>query len=95
MTTASVMTYSSLVDDIQQYLERDDAQTIAQIPRFIMLAEQVIASQIKFLGNLTVNESNMVASQSVIDKPARWHKTVSMNVTVSGMPGLPSVMSRR
>jgi len=84
MTTASVMTYSSLVDDIQQYLERDDAQTIAQIPRFIMLAEQVIASQIKFLGNLTVNESNMVASQAVIDKPARWHKTVSMNVTVSG-----------
>jgi hypothetical protein len=78
------MTYSSLVDDIQQYLERDDAQTIAQIPRFIMLAEQVIASQIKFLGNLTVNESNMVASQAVIDKPARWHKTVSMNVTVSG-----------
>jgi hypothetical protein len=78
------MTYSSLVDDIQQYLERDDDQTIAQIPRFIMLAEQVIASQIKFLGNLTVNESTMVASQAVIDKPARWHKTVSMNVTVSG-----------
>lgn len=84
MTTASVMTYSSLVEDVQAYLERNDAQTIAQIPRFIMLAEQVIASQIKFLGNLTVNESNMIASQPVIDKPARWHKTVSMNVTVSG-----------
>jgi hypothetical protein len=49
-----------------------------------MLAEQVIASQIKFLGNLTVNTSAMVASQATIDKPARWHKTVSMNVTVSG-----------
>jgi len=84
MTTAAVMTYLSLASDIQQYLERDDAQTVAQIPRFIMLAEQVIASQIKFLGNLTVNQSNMVASQAVIDKPARWHKTVSMNVTVSG-----------
>ena len=84
MTTAAVMTYDSLVTDIEQYLERDDAQTLAQIPRFIMLAEQVIASQIKFLGNLTVNQSNMVASQSIIDKPARWHKTVSMNVTVSG-----------
>jgi hypothetical protein len=78
------MTYDSLVSDIQQYLERNDTQTIAQIPRFIMLAEQVIASQIKFLGNLTVNQSTMVASQAVIDKPARWHKTVSMNVTVSG-----------
>lgn len=84
MPAASVVTYDSLVTDIQQYLERTDAQTIAQIPRFVMLAEQVIASQIKFLGNLTVNTSNMVASQPVIDKPARWHKTVSMNVTVSG-----------
>jgi hypothetical protein len=49
-----------------------------------MLAEQVIASQIKFLGNLTVNTSNMVIGANVIDKPARWHKTVSMNITVAG-----------
>lgn len=84
MTTAQVMTYDSLVEDIQQYLERTDDATIVQIPRFIMLAEQVIASQIKFLGNLTVNTSNMVIATSTIDKPARWHKTISMNVTVSG-----------
>ena len=49
-----------------------------------MLAEQIIASQIKFLGNLTVVESTMVPSQAVIDKPARWHKTVSFNITVAG-----------
>jgi len=78
------MTYDSLVEDIQQYLERTDDATIAQIPRFIMLAEQVIASQIKFLGNLTVNTSNMVIGAATIDKPARWHKTISMNVTVDG-----------
>lgn len=84
MTTAAVMTYDSLVEDVSSYLERDDEQTLAKIPTFIMLAEQVIASQIKFLGNLTVNTSTMVASQAVIDKPARWHKTVSMNVTVAG-----------
>ena len=84
MTTAQVMTYDSLVEDIQQYLERTDDATIAQIPRFIMLAEQVIASQIKFLGNLTVNTSNMVIGAATIDKPARWHKTISMNVTVDG-----------
>ena len=84
MTTASVMTYDSLVLNIQQYLERTDAQTIAQIPNFIMLAEQVIASQIKFLGNLTVAESTMTTGNPVLDKPVRWHKTVSMNVTVDG-----------
>lgn len=85
MTTASVMTYDSLVSDIQQYLERSDDATVAQIPRFVMLAEQVIASQIKFLGNLTVNTSAMVVASDTISKPARWHKTVSINITVGGV----------
>ena len=84
MTTASVMTYDSLVENIQSYLERTDTATLEKIPLFIMLAEQIIASQIKFLGNLTVNTSTMVPNVGIIDKPARWHKTVSMNVTVAG-----------
>ena len=85
MATASVMTYDSLVENIQSYLERTDTATIDKIPLFIMLAEQVIASRIKFLGNLTVNTSNMVAGTAIIAKPARWHKTVSMNVTIAGV----------
>lgn len=84
MTVAAVMTYDSLVADISSYLERTDTATLEKIPTFIMLAEQVIASEIKFLGNLTVMQSTMVATQPVIDKPARWHKTVSMNVVVAG-----------
>jgi hypothetical protein len=84
MTVAAVQTYDSLVDDISTYLERTDTATLEKIPTFIMLAEQVIASEIKFLGNLTVMQSTMVATQPVIDKPARWHKTVSMNVVVAG-----------
>jgi len=84
MTVAAVMTYDSLVNDIQTYLERTDQQTLDKIPQFIMLAEQIIAAEIKFLGNLTVAESNMVTSENVIPKPARWRKTVSMNVTVAG-----------
>lgn len=78
------MTYDSLVSDISSYLERTDTATLDKIPTFIMLAEQVIASQIKFLGNLTVQESTMVIGEHTIQKPARWHKTVSMNVTVAG-----------
>ena len=85
MTVAAVMTYDSLTENIQSYLERTDTATLEKIPLFIMLAEQVIASEIKFLGNLTVNTSNMVTGQFVIDKPVRWHKTVSMNVVVNGV----------
>ena len=84
MTAASVMTYDSLTENIQSYLNRTDTATLEKIPLFIMLSEQIIASQIKFLGNLTVNTSTMVANTAVIDKPARWHKTVSMDVLVNG-----------
>jgi hypothetical protein len=82
MTVAAVMTYDSLVDDISTYLERDDTATLIKIPQFIMLAEQIIAADLKFLGNLTVAESTMVQGEATIAKPARWRKTVSMNVTV-------------
>lgn len=85
MTVAAVQTYDSLVADVQSYLERTDTATVEKIPTFIMLAEQVIANDIKFLGNLTVQASNMVQAQATIDKPARWRKTVSMNVTVGGL----------
>ena len=85
MTAAAVMTYDSLVADIQSYLERTDTATSDKIPTFLMLAEQALAADIKFLGNLTVNESTMVASTPIIAKPARWRKTVSMNVTVAGV----------
>jgi hypothetical protein len=84
MTAASVMTYDSLVENIQSYLNRTDTATLDKIPLFIMLAEQVIASRIKFLGNLTVNTSSMVIGTAVIAKPSRWHKTVSMNITIAG-----------
>jgi hypothetical protein len=81
---AVVMTYDSLVLDIRSYLERTDTATLDKIPTFIMLAEQVIATELKFLGNLTVATSTMVQGQAIIDKPARWRKTVSINVTVAG-----------
>lgn len=84
MPAAAVMTYDSLVDDVITYLERTDTATVSKIPQFIMLAEQVIAADLKFLGNLTVATSAMVSGNNVIAKPARWHKTVSMNVTVAG-----------
>jgi len=78
---AVVMTYTSLAADIQSYLERTDTATVDKIPTFIMLAEQIIASQLKALGNLTVNTSTMTLGNPIIAKPARWRKTVSFNLT--------------
>ena len=81
---AQNMTYDSLVQDVINYSERDDAGFLAQIPRLIMMTEQGIASQIKTLMQLNVVETNVVLGDAVLQKPARWRKTVSMKI--NGQP---------
>ena len=86
MTTPSfVLTYDSLTSTVLQYLERKDAAVVNAIPTFITLAEFEIAQEVKTLGQLQVVESTMEAGNPVIQKPARWRKTVSMSVTVNGV----------
>lgn len=79
-----VMTYDSLTSTVLQYLERKDAAVVNSIPTFITLAEFEIAQEIKTLGQLQVVEATMLTGNPVLAKPARWRKTVSMNVTVNG-----------
>jgi hypothetical protein len=88
MTTsipAAVMTYDNLTSNVLQYLERDDDAVVNQIPTFIMLAEFEIAEMMKSLGQQQVVQSTMQVNNAVIPKPARWRKTVSMNITVDGV----------
>lgn len=80
------MTYDSLVEDVITYSERDDASFVNQIPRLIMLTEQSIAAQIKTLMQLNVVNTTLVVNDPVIQKPARWRKTVSMKI--NGQPVL-------
>ena len=83
-TPSWVLTYDSLTETVKQYLERKDAAVVNAIPTFITLAEFEIAEQIKTLGQLQIVESTMTSDNPVLQKPARWRKTVSMNVTVDG-----------
>ena len=88
MTTsipAAAMTYDNLTSNVLQYLERDDQAVVNQIPTFIMLAEFEIAEMMKSLGQQQVVQSTMQVNNAVIPKPARWRKTVSMNITVNGV----------
>jgi hypothetical protein len=78
------MTYDTLTDTVLQYLERKDSAVVNAIPVFITLAEFEIAEQIKTLGQLQVAETTMQAGNPLLQKPARWRKTVSMNVTING-----------
>jgi len=80
------MTYDSLVLNVQQYMERNDADFVAQIPSLIALTESRIAAELKTYLQLTVVETTLVANQTILAKPARWRKTVSMKV--NGQPML-------
>ena len=82
ITPSWVMTYDSLTATVLQYLERSDQATINAIPTFITLAEFEIAQEVKTLGQLQIVESTMTQGNPVFQKPARWRKTVSMNVLV-------------
>lgn len=80
MTAAYVQTYDNLVDDVINYMERDDAQFVAQIPTLIGLAESAIAAELKSLLQLVVVETTLAAAQDILEKPTRWRKTISMKV---------------
>lgn len=85
MTTPSwVLTYDSLTETVKQYLERKDQAVVNAIPTFITLAEFEIAEQIKTLGQLQIAETTLSTGNPVMQKPARWRKTVSMSITVNG-----------
>jgi len=84
MTTVPVMTYDSLVADVQNYMERNDAQFVAQIPSLIYLAEQSLAAEIKTLQQLNVVLVTVLSGQFILQKPALWKKTISMKA--NGQP---------
>lgn len=81
---AVTMTYTSLVADVTLYLERSDAQTINQIPSFINLAESIISDELKILGQQQTVSTTLVQGNPTLQKPTRWRKTTSMNITVAG-----------
>lgn len=78
---AEALTYDSLITDIQTYAERTDLPFVSQIPRFIMLAENRLASEARGLGYQRYVKSSLEGE--VIQKPARWRETVSLSITVN------------
>lgn len=82
---ATTMTFATLKEDVQRYLERgatlaSDPVVFEQIPRLINLAERRIARELKVQGFINVVTSTLNAGQSVYDKPDRWRDTISINI---------------
>jgi len=79
------MTFTTLKQDVQRYLERgntlaSDPIVFEQIPRLINLAERRIARELKIEGFINVVTGTLSAGQSVYPKPDRWRDTVSISI---------------
>ena len=80
---AYVVTYSSLLEDVRNYLERgftdaSDPIVYTQLPRLVALAERRIATELKLQGFIRVVTTPLVVGTAVYPKPDRWRDTVSI-----------------
>ncbi len=79
-----VMTYSSLLSDLQNYLQRYDATILNQIPRFMMLAQQAVTRDLKILGfreEVTGAFDPGIQTTGLMAKPSDWRKNISFYVS--------------
>lgn len=75
------MTYNSLISLISQWLQRDDASTLDQIPMFITLTEHSLSGILdNHLGLVRYATSEFIPSQPIMAKPARWRRTLSFQI---------------
>jgi len=84
-TGPTYVNYSSLVQDIQRYLERGqssigDPTVFDQIPRLINAAERKIIQALKLQGmqETLIDNTGLVAGNPIVAKPDRWRVTISM-----------------
>ena len=97
---ATVMTFTTLQEDVRRYLERgatyaSDPVVYEQIPRLINLAERRISRELKIQGFINVVTGTLVVGQSVYSKPDRWRDTVSINIGTGANSNSRSVLYAR
>lgn len=77
------MTYNSLVQSLEAYLQRYDALVTSNIPSFISLAQIRIPRELKLLGfrqEVTGNFDGSAQSSGIMQKPSDWRKTIGFYV---------------
>lgn len=77
---AFALTYTNLLTTLEAYLARQDANVVAQLPLFILLAQQRIVREMKLLGfrqEITGNYDATCISTGIMQKPSDWRKTIA------------------
>lgn len=77
-----VMTYNSLVQQIQDQLERTDTVFVNNLPRMIRQASDRINADSKNVGLEQYVTGAFNVGNPVIQKPGRWRRTITFNYGV-------------
>lgn len=80
---AYVLTYSTLVTALTNYVERVDSQFISEIPLFIMLGERRVARDLKILGLKRFVTDNLNIGSQTLVKPNDWLNSSTFNIGTS------------
>lgn len=89
------MTYTTLVNQVLDYLNRTDDDTRNAIPYFIAQAEQRICRESKNIGLEAYVTGVFVPDEPVLAKPGRWRRSISFNCGTYGGTPNPSDINPR
>ena len=78
MPTDTNLTYAALVATVPSYLERDDAAFLAEVPTFVNLAENRMATDMKQQG-FQATVTNTLPLTGVLAKPSWWKESISFS----------------
>lgn len=76
----SNMTYTSLFNQVLQYLDRSDLDTQNQVANFIYQAQQRVSRESKNIGLEVYATGVFTPSVAVYQKPANWRRWITFNV---------------
>lgn len=80
---ATAMTYTSLITDIQAYIERggdDDPTVQEQLPRIVNRVERSLANELKIQGYQNTLSFTMATGTFTYAKPDSWRSTISLAI---------------
>ena len=79
---AFVLTYNSLIESLQKYLQRSDQAFIDELPLFVILGQRRVARDLKILGMRVVINGTLTADNPLLQKPTRWFNTSTFNINI-------------
>lgn len=88
------MTYTSLVAQVMDYLDRTDQDTQNMVGNFIYLAQDRIVKEVNTIGFTDYFTGTFRDGVYIYPKPANWRRTISFNVGNSAV-GSPLPGSHR